>query len=100
MEVKILDQNNEKVIVIEGRVDTVTAPDLEMKVSPIWAKPAITLVFDCEKLEYLSSSGLRIILTAHKQVTAKGGKFIMRNLTREVRSVIDLTGFSRILTIE
>ena len=100
MEVQILDQNGEKVVVIEGRVDTVTAPDLEMKVSPIWAKPAITLVFDCEKLEYLSSSGLRIILTAHKQVTAKGGKFIMRNLTREVRSVIDLTGFSRILTIE
>ena len=100
MEVKILDQNNEKVVVIEGRVDTVTASDLEMKVSPIWATPGITLVFDCEKLEYLSSSGLRIILSAHKQVAAKGGKFILRNLTREVRSVIDLTGFSRILIIE
>ena len=100
MEVKILDQNGEKVVVIEGRVDTVTAPDLEMKVSPIWVTPAITLVFDCGKLEYLSSSGLRIILTAHKQVTARGGKFVLRNLTREVRSVIDLTGFSRILTIE
>ena len=100
MEVKILDQNGEKVVVIEGRVDTVTAPELEMKVSPIWATPSITLVFDCEKLEYLSSSGLRIILSAHKQVTAKGGKFILRNLSREVRSVIDLTGFSRILTIE
>ena len=100
MEVKILDQNGEKVVVIEGRVDTVTASDLEMKVSPIWGTPAITMVFDCEKLEYLSSSGLRIILSAHKQVTAKGGKFILRNLNREVRSVIDLTGFSRILTIE
>ena len=100
MEVKILEQNDEKVVVIEGRVDTVTAPDLEMTVSPIWAISAIKLVFDCEKLEYLSSSGLRIILSAHKQVTAKGGKFILRNLTREVRSVIDLTGFSRILIIE
>lgn len=93
MEVKILDQNDEKVVVIEGRVDTLTAPDLEMKVSPLWSTPSLTLVFDCEKLEYLSSSGLRIILLAHKQVTAKGGKFIMRNLTREVRSVIDMTGF-------
>ena len=100
MEVKILDQNGEKVVVIEGRVDTVTASDLEMKVSQIWSTPAIKLVFDCEKLEYLSSSGLRIILSAHKQVTARGGKFILRNLSREVRSVIDLTGFSRILTIE
>ena len=100
MEVKILEQNGEKVVSIEGRVDTVTVPDLEMKVSPIWDIPAITLVFDCEKMEYISSSGLRIILSAHKQVTAKGGKFILRNLNREVRSVIDLTGFSRILTIE
>ena len=100
MEVKILEQNGEKIVFIEGRVDTVTVPDLEMKVSPIWDTPAITLVFDCEKLEYVSSSGLRIILTTHKQVTANGGKFILRNLTSEVRSVLDLTGFSRILTIE
>lgn len=100
MEVRILDQNDEKVVVIEGRVDTVTAPELEMKVSLIWTISGITLVFDCSKLEYLSSSGLRVILTAYKQVTSKGGKFILRNLTREVRSVIDLTGFSRILTIE
>ena len=100
MEVKILEQNGEMVVVIEGRVDTVTAPELEMKVSPIWAISGVTLVFDCDKLEYLSSSGLRIILSAHKQVTARGGKFILRNLNREVRSVIDLTGFSRILTIE
>ena len=56
MEVNILEQNNEKVVTIEGRVDTVTAPELEMKVSPIWTIPAITLVFDCGKLEYLSSS--------------------------------------------
>lgn len=100
MEVKILEQNGEKVVSIEGRVDTVTVPDLEMKVSPIWSMPDTTLVFDCEKLEYISSSGLRIVLTTHKQITANGGKFILRNLTREVRSVLDLTGFSRILTIE
>lgn len=100
MEVQVLDLNGEKVVAIEGRVDTVTASDLEKVVSPLWATPSITLVFDCEKMEYLSSSGLRVILSTHKQVTAKGGKFIMRHLNREVRSVIDLTGFSRILTIE
>lgn len=100
MEVKILEQNGEKVVAIEGRVDTVTVSELETIVSPLWEMPSMTLVFDCEKMEYISSSGLRIVLSAHKQVTAKGGKFILRNLTREVRSVIDLTGFSRILTIE
>ena len=100
MEVKILEQNDEKVVAIEGRVDTVTVSELETIVSPLWEMPSMTLVFDCEKMEYISSSGLRIVLTTHKQVTANGGKFILRNLTREVRSVLDLTGFSRILTIE
>ena len=60
----------------------------------------LTLIFECEKLDYVSSSGLRVILVAHKQISAKGGKFILRNLTSEVRSVIDLTGFSRIINIE
>ena len=44
MEVKILEQNDEKVVVIEGRVDTVTVPDLEMKVSPIWTMPKRNLM--------------------------------------------------------
>ena len=100
MEVKIIEQNNEKIAVIEGRVDTVTSSDLEKAISQVWAQPSITLVFDCTKMEYISSSGLRVVLKAHKQVTACGGKFILRNLTSEVRSVMDLTGFSRILIIE
>lgn len=100
MEVKIQKEAVETVVKIEGRVDTVTAPELEMKVSPLFGEVGITLVFDCEGLEYVSSSGLRVILTAHKMVTAKGGKFILRNLNKEVRQVIDLTGFSRILTIQ
>ena len=49
MEVKILEQNGEKIVSIEGRVDTVTVPDLEMKVSPIWDMPAITLVLIVKK---------------------------------------------------
>lgn len=100
MEVKITDQNNEKIAAIAGRVDTVTSSHLETAVSQVWDQPAITLVFDCSQMEYISSSGLRVVLKAHKQVTAAGGKFILRNLNSEVRSVMDLTGFSRILTIE
>lgn len=100
MEILIFEKENEVVVAIEGRVDTVSAPDLEQKVSPLWAADSVTLVFDCEKMDYISSSGLRIILTAHKRVTANGGKFILRNINPAVRSVIDMTGFSRIITIE
>jgi anti-anti-sigma factor len=100
MEVKIQQEATETVVYINGRVDTVTASNLEMKVSPLFKESGITLVFDCAGLEYVSSSGLRIILTAHKMVSATGGKFILRNLNKEVRQVIDLTGFSRILAIQ
>ena len=100
MKVNVLKEATETVVVIEGRIDTVAASELEMAVSPLFSEVGIQLVFDCSALEYVSSSGLRVILTAHKMVTAKGGKFILRNLSKEVRQVIDLTGFSRILVIE
>ena len=51
-------------------------------------------------MEYISSAGLRVVLMAHKYLTANARRFISRNLSKEVRSVFDMTGFSRILTIE
>lgn len=100
MEVNVFKQNDEIVVAIVGRIDTVTSPQLEKKIQPYLSEIGLTLIFECEKLDYVSSSGLRVILVAHKQISAKGGKFILRNLTSEVRSVIDLTGFSRIINIE
>ena len=100
MEIKVTKTNNETILSIEGRVDTVTAAEFDTIAKPYYSEEHSTLVFDCEKMEYISSSGLRVILTAHKNIVAKSGKFILRNLNSEIKSVIDITGFSRILTIE
>ena len=100
MEITFVKNQEETIISVVGRVDTITAPELEKQIEPIWEDEIKTLILDCEKLVYVSSSGLRVILSTHKKVTAKGGKFILRNLTDDVRSVMDLTGFSRILTIQ
>lgn len=100
MEVTFVKNQEETIISVVGRVDTITAPELEKQIEPIWEDEIKTVILDCEKLVYVSSSGLRVILSTHKKVTAKGGKFILRNLTDDVRSVMDLTGFSRILTIQ
>ena len=100
MKVEINKVNEETIVVIEGRLDTVTAPELDKQIRPLYAESGIKVVFDCNALEYVSSSGLRVVLTAHKMLTAKGSKFALRGLSPEVRSVFDLTGFSRILTIE
>ena len=99
MEITIFKENETSVVVIEGRVDTVTAPELESAVKHLINMGA-SVVFECEKLEYISSAGLRVVLIAHKSITAKGGRFIVRNLSKEVRSVFDMTGFSRILIIK
>lgn len=99
MEIKILEQSGAKIVNICGRLDTVTSPELEKSVTPL-IEVGKTIVFDCEKMEYISSAGLRVVLSTHKQCTASGGRFILRNLTAEVRSVFDMTGFSRLLTIE
>ena len=99
MEITILQENGATIVNIIGRLDTVTSPELDIAVKPLIVMGA-TIIFDCEKMEYISSSGLRVILTAHKSVVSKGGKFILRNLNSEIKSVIDITGFSRILTIE
>ena len=100
MEITFVKNQEETIISVVGRVDTITAPELEKQIEPIWEDEIKTVILDCEKLVYISSSGLRVILSTHKKVTAKGGKFILRNLTDDVRSVMDLTGFSRILTIQ
>ena len=98
MEIEILKENGAVMVNISGRVDTVTAPELENGVKQYFGQ-GVDMVFNCAEMEYISSSGLRVVLAAHKLVTAAGGKFMVTNLNAEVKSVFDLTGFSRILTI-
>lgn len=99
MELNIRKENVTTIVEIIGRLDTVTAPDLDAAVKPLIAD-GVELIFDCEKLEYISSSGLRIVIATHKQMTAYSGRLVVRHLNKEVKSVFDLTGFSNILNIE
>jgi anti-anti-sigma factor len=99
MEVKISKTPDSIEVAIIGRLDTLTAPELDQTLKPIIATTDL-LIFECADLEYVSSSGLRVILFTQKMQSAAGKKFLIRNLNREVRSVFDLTGFSKIITIE
>lgn len=99
MDITILQENGIKTVEISGRLDTLTSPELDRAVKPLITLGAV-IEFNCEKMGYISSSGLRVILSTHKQLAASGGRFVIRNLNPEVRSVFDMTGFSRILKIE
>lgn len=82
----------------EGRLDTMTSPELEKELNAS-LDGADTLMLDFSRLDYISSAGLRVLLSAHKTMAGKGG-MVIRNVNEIVREVLDVTGFSDILTIE
>ena len=83
---------------LEGRLDTTTAPMLEAELKS--AVEGITfLAFDMTDLQYISSAGLRVLLSAQK-IMNKQGSMVVRNASDDVKEIFDVTGFSDILTIE
>lgn len=85
-------------IILEGRLDTTTAPMLEGELKD--SLNGITgLKFDLEKLDYISSAGLRVLLSSQKTMN-KQGSMVITNASAEVKEIFDVTGFSDILTIE
>jgi len=85
-------------ITVEGRLDTTSAPQLEEIVRG-QIGDAETLIFDFEKLDYISSAGLRVLLAAQK-IMNKQGKMVVKNVSEEVKEIFEVTGFCDILTLE
>lgn len=85
-------------ILLEGRLDTTTSPMLETELKQ--SIDGLTeLIFNFEKLEYISSAGLRILLAAQK-IMNKQGSMVVKNVNEIIAEVFEVTGFSDILTIE
>lgn len=97
---EILKNKNdaELTLTLSGRLDTTTAPQLEAVVNEDTAD-ITSLIFDFENLDYVSSAGLRVLLSAQKLMN-KQGKMVIRQVKPEIMEVFDITGFSGILTIE
>lgn len=92
--VELLDKK--ATLKVEGRLDTITAPDLEKKINELNINE---LVLDLNKLDYISSAGLRVILTAHKKFSKLQSMKVV-NVKEAVMEVFNMTGFSDILNIE
>ena len=93
------DFNGEELVIgLEGRLDTGTAPKLDSELRTE-LKGVSSLVFDMDGLEYISSAGLRVLLTEQK-IMNKQGTLVIRNASEEVMEIFDVTGFSSVLTIE
>ena len=88
----------ELTIALEGRLDTTTAPELEQALKQD-LEGATALTLDFSRLDYISSAGLRVLLSAHKAMSRKGGMKVT-HVNEIVNEVFEVTGFSDILTIE
>ena len=85
-------------IILEGRLDTTTAPQLEAQLQD--ALGSVTdLKFDLEKLEYISSAGLRVLLASQK-IMNKQGTMTVKNASQEIKEIFEVTGFDELLNIE
>ena len=96
----IIKNTEEKVltIAVEGRLDTVTAPELEEEIKNI-PDEVEALVLDFANLEYISSAGLRVLLSAQKTMSKKGSMKLI-GVDPDIMEIFEVTGFSDILTIE
>ena len=83
---------------VSGRLDTTTAPELEAAIKNS-LEGVTKLIFDMNGLEYISSAGLRVLLTAQKIMSRQEGMTV-KNCSAEIREIFDITGFTDILTIE
>jgi len=98
LDIKKNTEGTELVVSLAGRLDTLTAPQLEDELMNE-IDNVTSLVLDFAGLEYVSSAGLRVLLSAQKKMNAKGS-MVLRNVSEEIREIFDVTGFSDILTIE
>ena len=85
-------------IAVQGRLDTTTAPDLEKEIKN-GLEGVTELIMDFEKLDYISSAGLRVLLSAQKAMSKQGSMKVI-HVSDLVMEVFEVTGFTDILTIE
>ena len=96
MKINFNNNNGDLNVSLEGRLDTTTAPELESFLGEHYGSVS-ALVIDCEKLSYISSAGLRVLLGAQKKTQ---GKMKLINVCELVMEVFEMTGFADILVIE
>ena len=98
MTIEIKKNNQETIIEIVGRLDTITAPALDKTINEDIGDTK-NLVLDVKGMEYISSAGLRVLLSAQKKMQ-KIGSMKLTGVCNEVMDVFEMTGFADILVIE
>ncbi|MBQ7206090.1 MAG: STAS domain-containing protein [Muribaculaceae bacterium] len=100
MKTTIQELEENIIITMVGSLDTAAAIEAESTLKPITEGEGKDIVFECEELEYIASSGLRILLDVLKKTKAKGHKVILRNVNDDIKNVFQITGFINLFEFE
>ena len=92
--VEVASQGDEVVLVLVGELDPHTAPILRSSVDDAVSDATTTLVLDVAGLQFIDSSGLRVIISAHKTMDERGGRLVLRAPTDNTRRLLEITGLA------
>lgn len=98
MEISTKEENGTLFIELEGRLDTVTSQELSNAL-PYEKREKLNIDFNFEKLQYISSAGLRLLILFKKEAQATNNTLVIRNINAVVREIFLVTGFDKILKI-
>ena len=100
MNTSIEEMDGKIVATLDGELDTAAAIEVEKELQPLFESKGRDIVIECEKLEYIASSGLRILLGILKSAKAAGGKVVLRNINDDIKNVFQLTGLISLFDVE
>lgn len=100
MKITIQEQEAFTLVTLVGSLDTATAIEADNILKPITEGDGKDIVFECEQLEYIASSGLRILLDVLKKTKVKGHKVTLRNVNDDIKNVFNITGFINLFEFE
>jgi len=100
MNAKLEEIDGKYVATLEGEMDTAAATEAEEVLKPLYTSDGKDVIIDCNGLEYIASSGLRILLSILKAAKANGSKVTLRGVNDDIKNVFKLTGFISIFEFE
>ena len=100
MKTEIQEIEGKLIAILEGELDTAAALEAEKALQPLFEANGRDVVIECEKLEYIASSGLRILLSILKSAKASGSHVVLRNMNDDIKSVFTMTGLINLFDVE
>lgn len=100
LNITINEQAGRLIAALVGDLDNASSSQAKRGLEPVFERKDCDVVIDCTQLNYISSSGLRIVLDVFKHTRSNGHKVILKNLSEDVKEVFELSGFLQLFIVE